>query len=532
MKYKILDTIRANELYKNYNLNKLSATFLASFSNEIIDDFLSYKTYDIEFDYMHEAIEIINNAIDNNLKIVIIGDYDCDGILATSILVKCFAKINIKVGYYIPDRLSDGYGLNIDLVKMFKEKDYHLIISVDNGIKAKDAIEYAKSIGMEVIISDHHQIEEELLDDDTIYIHPSFSNLDYQVSGGFVAYQIAKNIIGDDDIYLKVLAAITLLSDVMPICKGNRVFIKKALQELNKHKFIQICQLSSKTLIDSGELNSTIIPKINAMGRLSDLYNPNKLVQYFCSNNIKSIINFSLEIEECNNIRKQLSNDYYIKYKDVLFDNNLIYIKDDTIHEGIIGLVASKLCNKNGVPVIIATKNNKEYKASIRSVANLNIYDIVIKYAHLLEKYGGHAQAMGISFLEENEEEFIANIKKHLSNLNLETKDYEVVKIDPSYLEVNNVLGLLNLEPFGNGFKKPNILIKDCLIKNIKTFKGNIHHRIRVIKDNYQLDLMLFNKNDIDIEINQYYDFIININHSEYKNKKDISIIIVDYDKK
>ncbi|MDF9867481.1 single-stranded-DNA-specific exonuclease [Bacilli bacterium PM5-3] len=527
MKYKIKDFALTNTIIENYNLPYFCAKVLASYDKDTIKDVLTYQSKEIIFDNVEQAISLINEHILSNNKIVIMGDYDCDGILATSIMVKGFAKLGYEVGYYIPNRIEDGYGINVDLVDKFIAKGYRLIITVDNGINAKEAIEYAKKHGVDVIITDHHT-PDKLMECDAIYIHPKYSNLDYEVSGGYVAYMFISKLIGYEDDYLHALAAITLISDVMPLVKGNRVFIRQALKNIQDKQYLQIISLASG-FVDSSMIGTIIAPKINSLGRLPDIYNPNTLVQYFCSNKRIAIINYAKEIEECNNIRKQMTSDYFQSFNDKELFNNFLMIEDDDIHEGLLGLIASRFTNQYHCVSMIATSNNLEYKASIRSISEVNIYDIVSKRPELFIKYGGHSQAMGISYQKENSREINEFLSNELSNIKIADKEYEVILLDESDLTLDNIVSLRYLEPFGNGFEQPLFLIKDAIVANIKALKGNIHYRLNILYQTKCFEIMIFNNPNLDISVNDKVDLIVKLGINNFNGKTKLNIIVEDY---
>ena len=194
----------------------------------IYHDFSLFEEADMTLERIHEAIE-------NEEKICIYGDYDCDGILATTILVQAFKELGVQVGYHIPNRFDDGYGLNIERVEQMAKRGYSLIITVDNGVKAFEAVERANELGIDVIITDHHQFDADLPDACT-FIHTKLSP-DYpfkEISGGFVAYKLASALLQKQDKYLYCLAAITTISDMMPLLDENRSLVKKALTFMNE----------------------------------------------------------------------------------------------------------------------------------------------------------------------------------------------------------------------------------------------------------------------------------------------------------
>lgn len=527
MKYKIANSDANYQLIKNYNLPDFVLKILASYDISTINDVLTYQQQEIKFDNIEQSVDLINHHINNKSKIVILGDYDCDGILATAILVKAFAKLNIEVGYYIPNRLSDGYGLSVDIVKKFSEKNYNLIITVDNGISANVAIEYAKSQNIDVLVSDHHQVNEELLVKDVIYLHPHFSNLEYSVSGGYVSYYLASKLIKKEDDYLQALAAITLISDIMPLVKGNRRFIRKALNNINKENYLQISLLSNG-FVDSAMIGNVISPKINALGRLNDIYNPNNLVKYFCSNNKKSIIAYALEIEEANNLRKQISNDYYQNYNNLEVKNNLLFIEDENLHFGLVGLLASRLSFKNNCVSFVSTKENDLYKGSVRSIDGIDIHKIIKEYDYLFETFGGHSQALGISYHETNSHKIKNAIENSLNNIEIKEKEYLVYKINSEEINIDDIKALRYLEPFGNKFNYPLFLIEDALILQIKSIKKGLYYNLSFSFQNKIFQAIIF-ESDFLGKINDSIDLIVKIGINHYNGNEKINIIVEDY---
>lgn len=530
MRYDILDTSKGPLISKKLKIPLFCANVLASRPDDIIKDVLTYTRQEVTFDFMDEAIAKIHEAIKQEQKIVIVGDYDCDGILATAILYKAFTMLDYSVGYYIPNRFNDGYGLNVSIVDKLIAKDYHLIISVDNGINAHEAIEHALSNNLEVIITDHHEMDSKYQIDDATYLHPAYSNLDYYVSGGYVAYQLASKLLNKEDDYLKVLAAITIISDVMPLVKGNRLFLRDALQIVNEHRYPTITSLASG-FIDSTQIALNIAPKINAMGRLSDRYNPNQLVRYFASDNIYQIKTFAHTIEECNEQRKVLTNQYYHKYQDLKPINHLIFIQDEQLHEGLLGLLASKFVNDyhHGV-CIVATKGEGAYKGSIRSSDNINILEIIKKHEDLFITYGGHANAMGISYNGKNYDAIKEVIEAELANIDIEDKTYQVIKLASQDLNLKAVKSLRYLEPYGYRFEAPHFVIEKALVMELKALKGHLHHKIHIMMDQQIMEMVLFNKRDLDLTKGAYYNFIVKLGINEYKGEK-INIIVENYDK-
>ncbi|MGL4382532.1 MAG: DHH family phosphoesterase, partial [Bacilli bacterium] len=340
MKINYLDTSKQGYIEDKYNLPPFCAKVLASYSNDQISDVLTSTKQPVHFNQMEQALTMINKHLQAQSKIIIVGDYDCDGILATSIIYYALKKLGHTPFFYIPDRIDDGYGLTSKLVSKLLPQQYDLIITVDNGINAKEAIQLALDASIDVIISDHHYLDE-TKQTKAIYVHPTYSNLDYYISGGLVAFYLASALLQEEVPYLKALAAITLISDVMPLVKGNRLIIREALALINQGLFLNISSLHDG-FIDSAVIGNIIAPKINAFSRMSELYNPNQLVKYFNTQQPQEIKAFAIVINECNELRKAKTKEYYTKYQDLKPEDNLLMIEDQNLSEGLIGLLASR----------------------------------------------------------------------------------------------------------------------------------------------------------------------------------------------
>ena len=288
MEWQIINNLDYKHYMQEYNINSLLAKIFAykNYSSQQIEAMLSNRLIYHDFSLFSEAeltLEKINEAIANKEKICIYGDYDCDGILATSILVDAFRQLGIEVGFHIPNRLQDGYGLNKQRVEQMAAKGYTLIITVDNGIKAYEAIERANELGVDVIVTDHHNYDDQLPDAFSI-IHAKISP-DYpykEISGGFVAYKLASALLKKHDKYLFCLAAITTISDMMPLLDENRALVKRALEFMKENQYPQLeLLLGGNQKYNVTSIGFILAPKINSFGRLSEIINPNHLVKYF-----------------------------------------------------------------------------------------------------------------------------------------------------------------------------------------------------------------------------------------------------------
>lgn len=377
MKYKIVESQNYRSLQETYGYSILLSKIIdfKKIDHESLQELINPRLIYHDFSLFEEAemtLERIEEAIDNKKKICIYGDYDCDGILATSILVQAFLQRGVQVGYHIPNRFDDGYGLNEERVKQMAEKGYSLIITVDNGVKAFDAIECANELGVDVIVTDHHQFDVDLPDAYS-FIHTKLS-LEYpfkEISGGYVAYKLASALLNKHDKYLYCLAAITTVSDMMPLLDENRSLVKRALLFMKEEKYPALEMLLSKNqTYDMTCLGFTIAPKINSFGRLPEICHPNILVKYFLKDAPQELLmKVSQMANQINEKRKKIISEQYASIKDIENDK-FLYYSNEHIHEGIIGLIAGNYTRDYEIPSFVMhyDKDKQLYRGSARSV--------------------------------------------------------------------------------------------------------------------------------------------------------------------
>lgn len=457
-------------ILKYFNLSEEQYLYL---TRSIAD--ISLPSYN-NFIGMDNASEIINTAIKNGDKIVIYGDYDCDGIMATSILVKCFKMLDVHVGYYVPSRYIDGYGLNEKRVNDFYQKGYKLIITVDNGIAQFEAIQKAYELGMKVIVTDHHEMQDHLPSCEAI-LHPLVSKYgDVVCCGAYVAFMLSSKLLNRYDEYLLSLASIATISDMMELRGYNRDIVRLGIYYLNKNKYRNISLLSDNEHIDESTIGIKIAPKINAIGRMIENTSVNVLVEYMTIDNIERLEFLANFINETNEKRKLLTKDA-ANNVDVNIDKSSIALITD-LKEGIIGLLANNLLNKYKKPTIIFTKdahNPDIIKGSARSKKGLAINEFLLENKDILITSGGHEQAGGLSLYLNNfeilKERFEEYAKLHPF---LEEKE-DFIEISITDINEDNYKFIRTLAPFGEGFKMPLLKISDIKVSSLCFSKSRLH---------------------------------------------------------
>lgn len=538
MKYKIIQPKNYKDIQEKFHLNSLLAKILDvhQYDDQTIEKFLNPRLIYHDFSLFEEAdmtLDRIEEAIENEEKICIYGDYDCDGILATTILVQAFLERGVQVGYHIPNRFEDGYGLNAKRVQQMAEKGYTLIITVDNGVKCFDAIECANELGIDVIVTDHHQFDVDLPDACT-FIHTKLSP-SYpfkEISGGFVAYKLASALLNKQDKYLYCLAAITTISDMMPLLDENRSLVKKALQFMKEEKYTSLeLLLGNQQSYNTTTIGFTIAPKINSFGRMPEMCNPDVLVKYFLKDAPRELMMKVSQIaNEINSKRQSLTNEQYSMATQNLKDPFLYWSSQD-VHEGIVGLIAGKYTRQYERPSFVMHYDKEKgiYKGSARSVEGFSLHDFFIKHHDYLLTYGGHDLAGGFSLDNHHYQSFYECIQESLKNVELHAET-SVILINEDDLIMKSIESLVLLEPFGMGNEEPLYLLKNVPISKVYTLSEGKHLKVDVEYSHVKFSALFFNegKRIQELENKKYLDLIGNLSINKFRNQKNINFIIKD----
>lgn len=456
-----------------------------------------------------KCVNFIKNCVEQKKKILIYGDYDCDGIMSTSILYLSIKTNDYTPGFYIPFRESDGYGLTKNNIDRFKNLGYEVLILIDNGITLNDEVEYAKSLGLSVIIMDHHTVQESVPNADYI-LHPTYSSFsNINMCAGSVAFYFSVAYLGLIDDYLLTLSMISTISDLMELNDQNRVLVKLGLKILNKNKYPNIIKLLDHTELEITEedVSMSIAPKVNAIGRI---INDNKLfniVRYFININDYEFINkTSTWICDTNNYRKELVKTLCSSHQNIDENEHSIIIFDEDMKEGLVGLLAARFMEQYQKPTVVLTSSQEDpsiYKGSIRSKDGFDVNIILSSLSDILASYGGHQNAGGLSFKKENyelfKEKFENAAKKH--PFTAENKEY--INISLTDINNENYKIIQTLAPFGQGFSKPEFVLKDIATSFLTTTKDNKHIIARLNPTSsliyFNYDRSLFNEKKIDL---------------------------------
>ena len=493
---------------------------------------------------MEQAIERIEQAINNNEKILIYGDYDADGITSTTILIKFFKEIGVEVDKYIPNRLEEGYGINNKALEEIKNRGIDLIITVDTGITANDQVKYANELGLDVIITDHHEPSDEIPKAVAV-IDAKRKNNQYpfnQLAGCGIAFKLTQAISIkrklDLSKYLKNLDIVSIgtISDLVPLVDENRVIVKLGLMLVKQTKNIGLRKLLLKSQlkeVDSTSISFGITPRINAAGRLGNQYDALNL---FITEDVKEAERLSEVLNSYNIERQKIGNKIYEEAISQLKDEekNCIILGKEDWHHGVIGIVSSKITEKFNKPSILLCFEDNIAKGSGRSVQGFDLYKAISSTKEYLLGFGGHTMACGLSLTVKNFEKFKKEITKYIDeNLDiskLEKEIYidEILTIDD--LDIEKIKELKSLEPFGEENPEPIIMYENVEINGIRTLSENKHLKLSLKKNDKIIDAIGFNLGELaeKYKIGDTIDIVGNIEINSFNGKDLIQIRLID----
>lgn len=552
--------IKYNWIYPNYDENFIKELESYSISENIakilnarnITDMTSVKKYfsdEYEEGYdpflmhdMQKAVDRINEAIENEERILVYGDYDADGITSTVLLVETLISMGANVSSYIPNRFEEGYGPNKEAFTKIIDSGITLIITVDNGIAGVEEVDLANELGCDVIVTDHHKIQDTIPNAYAI-IHPEHPEGNYpfkKLAGVGVAFKLAHALLEIFPDFLLDLVAIGTIADMVSITDENRIFVKQGLELINEDPRIglkMLLELSGiDTKIDEQTVGFYIAPKLNSIGRMDSA----KLgLTFLMAEEPVTARALAEQIEQYNIQRKQITGDIV---KDVInkIENsekkqkNVIMVSGE-YHEGVLGIVASNIVEKYQKPVFIMNEKEGVLKGSARSIFDFNIYEAMNKISDLFLAFGGHTLAAGFSFEKSNFEkieEFLDNeFEEFKQNNDLKAnKNIDIVTSleDISYQFLNS---LDALKPYGMDFEKPTVLIENAMVLNKAYFGSEKQYlRLTIADEVGNLDCITF-KDSVTfdkVEKNDIIDLLCNIDKNNFNGRTKLQAHIID----
>ena len=547
-----LDNEKVEELVKKRHITNLLASILVNrgiIDGEKINVFLNPTRKDFYNPFLMPDMEIavkrIVKAIENKEKIMIYGDYDADGITSITVLKKYLNEIGLKTGEYIPNRLNEGYGLNKDAISKIYNDGYRLMITVDCGISGLEEVEYANSLGMEIIITDHHEPAEKLPEAIAV-IDAKRKDNKYpfnQLAGVGVVFKLIQAISTElkleEKEYLKYLDLVCIgtISDIVPLVDENRVIAKLGLKLIEKTKNIglkTLLNIADLRKIDSTAISFGVAPRINACGRMGF---QEEALQLFLTEDSGEATKIAKRLVQFNQERqakeKQIFEEVIEKIEKDNKDKKCIVLAEENWHHGIIGIVASKITEIYYKPSILICLEGDKGKGSGRSIPGFDLYTALTKCSDYIEKFGGHSMAIGITIKKENFEKLKEAIEKYAQESNI-SDIMPIINIDKEInlknINIEEVKSLELLEPFGEGNKMPLFLLRNLKIDSIRALSGGKHLKLTLKQDNNIVDAIGFNMGDLSKEylLGDKVDVVGTIEINSFGNKENIQINLKD----
>lgn len=480
------------------------------------DEFLGLQPTDLHdpflFKDMQKAVNRIEKALIDKERILIFGDYDVDGISGTALLYHCLNKLGCSVSYRLPHRVEDGYGLSSKFVQVFKDAEAKVLITVDCGISNYEQVQELNTLGVDVIITDHHTMPAQIPAAHAI-IHPKVPGETYPFSGltgSGVAFKLAQALYAHFNLPMEELnklldlASLGTVADMGPLTGENRLIVKEGLKALRKTNWKGLELIKRKagvdadTDVDTGTIGFQISPRINAAGRIDTPYLALQLLLH--EEETDKSKDMAEKLEQLNIQRQNMTRQAIDELNDYVssLENPKVIIKANANwHIGIVGLIAGRAVEKYGLPAIIMQDFGEYLVGSCRSPHFVNITEALRLHKELLTSFGGHENAAGFTIPKENLGTFIDSVNKYFANLFEEHILLPELNIDceltGNELNMDFVKSINRLAPFGIENKKPIFLLEDCELSNLKKVGANgAHLKLSFKKDGKNIDAIAF----------------------------------------
>jgi len=548
-------------LAKELNVSKIIANLLAQRNITTFDEaeqFFNPKLSNLHDPFkmknMGAAINRIENALTNNEKILIYGDYDVDGTTAVALVYSFFKKNYSNIRYYIPDRYGEGYGISFKGIDYAYNNGFKLVIALDCGIKANEKIEYANTKGIDFIICDHH-LPGDSIPNALAVLDSKQPGCEYpfkELSGCGVGFKLIqaysiKNAVPIERVleYLD-LVAVSIASDIVPMTGENRIFAFHGMKKLSENPITGLKAIKKVAGIDNLDMNINDIvfkigPRINAAGRIET---GTKAVELLVEENEEKALKIAKDIDDCNQNRKDLDQSIFSEAQEMIEKSELIKNRKTTVlynpdwHKGVVGIVASRLIDCYYKPTVILTKSNGFVNGSARTVEGFDLYHAIDKCGNLLENYGGHMFAAGVTLKEDNLNKFIdmfekvvdETITKEQLTPHIEADDeIELSEIDSKLFRI-----LQRFQPYGPGNMTPVFITKN--VNDVGTGrtvgKNNEHLKLDIVQNNKPLvfSSIAFGHGNKATEIaeTKNFDICFSIDKNEFMNKTTLQLRIRD----
>jgi len=507
---------------------------------------------------MDLAVSRIETAFSSNEKILLFGDYDVDGTTAVALMYIYLKDKYPRIDFYIPNRYSEGYGISFAGIDHAIQEGFSLIISLDCGIKSNDKVSYAKENGIDFIVCDHHNPGEVL--PDAIVLDPKREDCKYpykELSGCGVGFKLLQALTqklnwSEEKLFENLdLVAISIGADIVQITGENRILCYHGMLKLNDNpraSFQELFKLAKKSFpVSLTDVVFTIAPRINAAGRLRS---GKHAVELMISNNLSEIVKIAEEINKDNTERRELDKQITIDALNIIEKNTFYKDKKSTVvfqedwHKGVVGIVASRLIEKHFKPTIVLTESNGKVTGSARTVNDFDIHSALVECEELLEQFGGHNHAAGMTLSKDNLENFILKFEDVVSksidpldlipqeNVDLEISFSEIFNQDENRMKIPRIKRILNqLEPHGPGNMKPVFMTRNVFTTDVRLLKdAHLKLAITEIGSDVVIEAIGFNMPEkIDmVAAGVPFDIIYTLESNRWRERETLQLNIKD----
>lgn len=494
---------------------------------------------------MEKAVERIKLALENGEKISVFGDYDADGVTSTALLYSYLSSRGANVDYYIPDRDGEGYGMNLGAIDALKERGTTLIITVDNGISSIDEVAYAKTLGIDVVVTDHHKVGE-VLPDAVAVVDPHRSDFlsDFcDWAGVGVAFKLVCALDGSEGYELLEeygdIVTVGTIADIVPLKGENRIIVRSGVAFINAAIADGSLRKGLRALIEAGgsatKLDATavayrIAPRINAAGRMGSAERALKLL--LCDDEAQAR-ELAEEISNANTLRQSTESEIaeaaiaYTESHPEIKHRRVLVVEGEGWHAGVIGIVASRLVEKYGKPCIVISKNGEAAKGSGRSIGEFNLYDALSYCSAELTRFGGHTLAAGLSLNTDNIASFRDKINEYARTQPVPVPTVNIdCKLNPATLSTDLVYSLDVLGPFGAENPSPLFGLYNMEVTAVQPVGGGKHLRISVRRKASAITAIMFSVTpaEFPFEIGDKVDLAVKLGINEYLGKEQLSV--------
>ena len=507
--------------------------FLAPSLDDLHDPYLLHD--------MDKAVNRIRRAIEQGEFILVYGDYDADGMTSASILKETLEQLGAECLVYLPNRFTDGYGPNASVYKYFIEQQgISLIVTVDNGVAGHEAIYLAQSMGVDVIVTDHHSLPEVLPDAHAI-VHPEHPESDYpfkHLAGCGVAFKLACALLEEVQVELLDLVAIGTIADMVSLTDENRIMVQYGLEVLRNTQRLGLQELFEVAGISSSDLTEETVgfqlaPRLNALGRLDD---PNPAIDLLTGFDDEEVHEIALMIQEKNEERKEIVQAIYEEAKSLVDPNKSIQVlAKEGWNPGVLGIVAGRLLEELGQTVIVLNIEDGRAKGSARSIEAVDIFEALDPYRALFIAFGGHAGAAGMTLEVEQLEALSEILETYVKDKGIDAKGKSTLYLDEELdlenLSLETVKSFERLAPFGMDNQKPVFYIRNFQVENARSMgAGDSHLKLKISKGNANFEVVAFGQGSKATEFSQakQLELAVTLSVNQWNGQTTLQLMMVD----